>query len=94
MCLPAGVIHLLCLHLHSITLKTIGSLLIYAFSIPTLTKIFFKLLPVEIFIPVTLMARQCPVNRPFAARYSWVQNPHAREQEMPCEKTNTKKIPF
>ena len=50
----------------------------------------FNTYPVEIFIPVTLMARQCPVNRPFAARYSWVQNPHAREQEMSCEKTNKK----
>lgn len=61
------------------------------FNTYSFTSIFIELLPVEIFIPVTLMARQCPVNRPFEARYSWVQDPHAREQEMPCEKTNTKK---
>lgn len=42
MCLPAGVIHLFCLHLHFITLKTIGSLLVYAFSIPTLSQVSFS----------------------------------------------------
>ena len=60
------------------------------FNTYSFTSIFFELLPEEIFIPVTLMARQCAVNRPFAARYSWYKTPMLESKRWPVRRQTQK----